>query len=93
MSNKDNQKIVDETLKRSAYNVGDKLRNYKNAHTVKEIIHFAKSMKDDLWCQWVVKGFEGAHLKEADRGNRFNELQAIFEKKQKEKVNDQEQER
>ncbi len=88
MNKKDNQKTVDDTLKRSAYNVGDELRKYKNAQTVKEIIYYAKSLQDDLWCQWVVKGFERAHFKEAERGNRFNELQAIFSEKQKEQDKD-----
>lgn len=85
-----NQKIIEETMKRSAYNIGDSLRKYKNSQVVKDILEYAESNKDDTYCQWLTKGFERAHYKEADHKiYRFNELGAIFkEKSEKQQEND-----
>jgi len=84
------REIVEETKKRSAYNLGDTLRKYKNAQVVKDVLAYAESNKDDVFCLWLKKGFEGAHYKEADHKiYRFNELGAIFkEKSEKQQEND-----
>lgn len=83
MENLEIEKKIREVEMQSGFNLGIRLKKYKNSKVVKSILqNISENNKNSQWALGLIEGYKEERSKSNE--NRLNELDIIFDKKSKE---------